>query len=529
MRNILFALLSGVLLALGWPTFGFPFILFFAFVPLLLAEYKIRKHARSFNRTLAFLASFVTFLIWNFLTSYWIMYADIGGGIVAILANTVFMTIVMGFYYYVANRTSLLYGALFFVAIWISFEKLHLSWQISWPWLTLGNAFSQYHECVQWYEFTGVFGGSLWILVTNVIIFYTIVKYKEGSLKNIYPALLARVLPLIIIPTLISLVLYYTYTESNETINATVLQPNIDPYTTKFSTKNEKVIQLLSDLAKNSVNDSTAILVAPETVLTDKEGINIDTFVFSPEQFQTMLFLNKHPKLNYLFGAELYRMHQNKKNTTSTSNEIEDNLWVDSFNSAILMGAETSPQMYHKSKFVPGIESFPYKSIFNPFLGNIMINMGGNIRMKTPQEEHSVFQLSNSKYKVAPVICYESIYGTYVKEFTQKGANFIAIMTNDGWWKDTQGHKQHFSYAKLRAIENRKSIVRSANTGISGFINEKGDVTSFIPYGKKDTLSSKITVNKKITIYAYLGDYISYGFIFMTLVMYIKSLYTNRK
>ena len=77
--------------------------------------------------------------------------------------------------------------------------------------------------------------------------------------------------------------------------------------------------------------------------------------------------------------------------------------------------------------------------------------------------------------KVAPVICYESIYGDYVSDYVGDGAQWLAVVTNDAWWRNTAGHKQHFSYAKLRAIEQRKWVGRAANTGISGFINPVGE------------------------------------------------------
>lgn len=528
MKKILLALLSGVLLALGWPTYGFPFILFIAFVPLLIAEYNIRNFSRAFKRTQLFLLSYLTFFIWNAITTYWIAFSDFGGAMVAILANSLFMSIIIMIYYYIARRTTQIRALAFFLTLWIAFEKFHLSWEISWPWLTLGNAFSQYNECIQWYEYTGVFGGSFWILITNVTLFYSYISVKDKELKKIIPKALLKGGVLISVPILVSLAIYYTYTESKETVNVVLLQPNTDPYTEKYTTKNKDAIRSLFNLAVKKTNDSTDFLIAPETVLADNDGLDIDKFVFSSEQSETKIFLNKYPNLNYLFGAEFYSIHKDERTITSTSNKYKDGVWVNSYNSAVLMNLDNNAQIYHKSKFVPGIENFPYKSIFNPFLGNIMINMGGSVGVKTPQEERTAFT-TNSKYKVAPIICYESIYGEYVTGFVKNGANFLAIITNDGWWKDTQGHKQHLSYARLRAIENRKSIARSANTGTSAFINEKGDITSIIPYNTKNALSSKISVNTKKTLYVHFGDYIAYICIFFATALFLSIGFKRKK
>src|SRR5690606_16293349 len=128
--------------------------------------------------------------------------------------------------------------------------------------------------------------------------------------------------------------------------------------------------------------------------------------------------------------------------------------------------------------------------------------------MKTTQEERAVFQLNNG-YSTAPIICYESVYGQYVTGYVRNGANFLTIITNDAWWSDTQGHKQHLNYAKLRAIETRRSIVRSANTGISAFIKEKGDIQQTLGYAEVGSIRGSITLNSGETFYVKHGDYIA--------------------
>ena len=90
----------------------------------------------------------------------------------------------------------------------------------------------------------------------------------------------------------------------------------------------------------------------------------------------------------------------------------------------------------------------------------------------------------------------------------KEGAQFLAIMTNDAWWGNTQGHKQHLNYARLRAIENRRSIARSANTGISALINQKGEIEKELGYGLKGTLKGTINSSDTITFYTQYGDYI---------------------
>ena len=106
------------------------------------------------------------------------------------------------------------------------------------------------------------------------------------------------------------------------------------------------------------------------------------------------------------------------------------------------------------------------------------------------------------------MICYESIYGAYVSQYVRNGAQFLCVITNDGWWGDTPGYRQHFSYARLRAVENRRSIARSANTGISGFIDPRGDVMQSLGWDKRGALHADIPLNDRTTFYTRHGDYI---------------------
>jgi apolipoprotein N-acyltransferase len=172
------------------------------------------------------------------------------------------------------------------------------------------------------------------------------------------------------------------------------------------------------------------------------------------------------------------------------------------------MNASPTVQKYYKSKLVVGIENLPYKPILEPLLGNIMLDLGGTISTKTTQPNRAVFSSADGT-KVGPIICYESVYGNYVNEYVTNGAQFLAIITNDAWWNETQGHKQHLSFASLRAIETRRDIARSANTGISAFVNQKGDISQQSLYGEKIALKGTVQLNKKLSFYVQHGDYIA--------------------
>jgi apolipoprotein N-acyltransferase len=142
------------------------------------------------------------------------------------------------------------------------------------------------------------------------------------------------------------------------------------------------------------------------------------------------------------------------------------------------------------------------------FLRKIFINLGGASGSLGSQEEASVF-VSADGTKIAPVICYESVFGEYITSYVKKGSELIFIITNDGWWKNTPGYKQHMSFARLRAIETRRSIARSANTGISCFINQRGDVLQPTGWWVDAAIKQQLNASNKITFYVKHGDYIA--------------------
>ncbi|MFD2147735.1 apolipoprotein N-acyltransferase [Mucilaginibacter antarcticus] len=179
---------------------------------------------------------------------------------------------------------------------------------------------------------------------------------------------------------------------------------------------------------------------------------------------------------------------------------------MDNYSTAINIENSGTVQFYHKSKLVPGAESLPFENTLS-FLKPVFAHLGGVTGTYTKQEQPSVLY-SASGIGVAPVICYESIWGEWVAKSVGKGAQFIAIITNDGWWENTSGKDQHLDYAKLRAVETRRWVCRSANTGISAFINQRGDIVQQSQWWVKAALKQDINLNSELTFYVKHGDYI---------------------
>jgi apolipoprotein N-acyltransferase len=166
-------------------------------------------------------------------------------------------------------------------------------------------------------------------------------------------------------------------------------------------------------------------------------------------------------------------------------------------------------QLYHKSKLTPGVEILPSFKGFK-WLEKFAINLGGTVGSLGMDSVRKVYTTVNT-VKVGPAICYESIFGEFFAGFVRNGAEIMIIITNDGWWGNTAGHRQHFSFAHLRAIETRRSIARSANTGISAFIDQRGDAHQVTTYWKPAVITGSLNASNKITFYVEHGDYIARG------------------
>jgi apolipoprotein N-acyltransferase len=222
----------------------------------------------------------------------------------------------------------------------------------------------------------------------------------------------------------------------------------------------------------------------PETSLVS--SINV-AYMESDQQVAYLKGMRMHDsvKTNYLMGVNMVQwfpwegkgkpqmvMPDKSARTVAAARQSNDpNYWYTLHNSALWLG--DTLQYYHKSKLVPGTEQLPFVSTL-PFLESLAISLDENSASGTLGKSDRAMALGDG-VKVAPVICYESIYGDYVSDYVGDGAQWLAVVTNDAWWRNTAGHKQHFSYAKLRAIEQRKWVARAANTGISGFINPRGE------------------------------------------------------
>ncbi len=530
LKNLLLALFSGILLAVSWPKNGISFLLFIAFIPLLFLEndYYIKKIKNS--SIPVFLYSWLTFLTWNILTTYWIKNATVEGAVGANIANSLFMAITFTIFHTIRCKINSKNDIYILMFIWITFEYIHLNWDLDWTWLTLGNGLASSWKIIQWYEYTGVLGGSLWVLGLNILgfsIFKKIILKENGLNKSIIAFSV-----ILLVPISVSIIRYYTYNENHEKpINVVMVQPNVDPYYEKFVEANFAKQNLdYINLAKQKTDNNTDFILGPETAIVDAIWLNNIEDEIVVDLFEN--FVYQYKKANLVIGINSFKLYENEGEKTSTSRKFstDGDEYYDAFNTAILISKNQKIQYHNKSKLVIGVEKMPYPVILK-FLESLIIDLGGTSGSLGFSEKASVLK-TNNNITVAPIICYESIYGEYVTSYVSLGAQALFIITNDGWWGETPGYKQHNEYARLRAIETRRSIARCANTGTSCFLNQKGDMFDETKYNTEAVLSNKIYLNNDITFYVKFGDYIgriSALISVLLLLLYIVKLFKKEK
>ena len=509
----------------------------FGLVPLLCME----RIASQLGKKRIWIYHYSAFVLWNAITTFWVCNATIGGGIFAVLANSLQMSLVFGLFRLSKKKYSGSLPYIFLAAAWIAWERFYFDAEISWPWLVLGNSFARTTWAIQWYEITGALGGSLWIWACNLGLYGLLASLSDGSFfcwnRKAQAASLIGYAAILILPFIASACIGKEYRDSideGEKLPVVIVQPNIDPYN-KFQamTQDQQNAVLeghIESALKGREADSTAgplLVVAPETFTND---IICGEYDRSRTWRRFTSFLKDYPSVNMLFGATSYDYFESASKPSHTARQLRDGRWVESHNSALMTDGTSRTEIFHKSKLVVAVEMTPYPAIFckiDDMLGGVMGRCVG-------QDEISLLNVKSADGQSIPIgcaVCYESVYGEYYTGYVRKGARAMAIITNDAWWGDTPGYKQHLSYASLRAIETRRAIARCANTGISAIISPSGEITQPTPWWEPAVIKGEIPLRDDITFYVAHGDITGRlcSFVFILLLLALGVRFVTRK
>ncbi len=446
------------------------------------------------------------------------MFATFPGMVVAVVLNAIFMAIPWWLMHLSRRILPGKQGPLSILFLWLSFEFLHARWELSWSWLDLGNVFATWPAWIQWYEITGTAGGSLWVLGVNLLLFFAFFKFFYFGYfdkKARASAVLAAIL--FVLPAGISFNMWLNYEEVLDPVHIVVIQPSEDPYEPPATQKEiSRRVDRMIDLADQKILPETRFVIAPE--VSNPAGIWMHEEEYNYTVRRLRRHINDNPGIAWVMGTFVYQLFDPFEEKPAEARPLNHTgKYYVSYNSIVLIEEGQPLSYYHKSKLVPGIERMPYFNYLKP-LGRLVDRFGGISGSLGRQEERALFETA-AGVPLAPVVCYESIYGEYLTDFYKKGAGLLAIVTNDGWWRDTPGYRQHQQYARLRAIEARRSVARSASTGISSFINQRGAVIKTTNWWQAEAISAHLNVNQEITFFTATGNFLGKLSLFLVVLL----------
>ena len=492
---------AGVLLGLSFPPYPLPFLLFPAWILL----YRLSDLTSGYREAVFY--GYIAFVIWNLIATYWLMMATVAGGIAAILANAAVMALPFAAQRLFQQHLDSPWTVPFLqAAVWVGYEFLHHHWDLAWPWLALGNAWSVAPSLVQYISLTGYLGISFWVLMVAGLAYQAL---RHGDELYSHAAIgLAVLLPVL------SLIQYRTAEfEPEQAIETVVVQPNLNTYQqyggygTAEATLNQ--LYLLSDSLRT---DSTELIVWPENAMrTPLYNVEVaDEVPNSAKEFMHRLARQWNTTL--ITGSIYYEFYPPPiAPPLSKGSESQPYLY---YNSALGFYPDSTYRIYRKKNLVPVVERIPFVHFLyaaDLFGWYDWIGEQGYGKGYLP------VQFNVNGTATPALVCYDSVFPTWVRKYVNRGAGLITIITNDGWWGDTSGHVQHFEYARLRAIEFRRWIVRSANNGISGIIDPLGNAEIKTEYWTKTAFGYDVPVLDEQTVYARWGNWFPWGTIAVSL------------
>ncbi len=497
---------GGLMCGLAWTSWCTGLILLVAFVPFLLIEAWLYENRGHYGRNAYFIYSLPGLVIFSMMAIGWMRVASMTGAISVVLGLSFLMAFTLWLFHEIRLRAGNTAGYLSLVTLWLTYELISLNATIVSPWLNLGNGLAGDIMFVQWYELTGTAGGTLWILCSNLFLTNLLVSwFTQDKRTGLY---LGVWLAVVLVPAAISVTRYFTIRPADvPPSEVVIIQPNIDPYTLKFTIPFEDQLNKVLNMARSAATAKTAWIITPETTVDDP--VNLDSLNENKYVVMVRRLAAEFPSASVVTGMVSYRIYNGQSSPPTLSARETDSpgTYFDHFNSALKIDTSMNIEVYHKSKLVPGIEM---QFINGPgrMISRILPYLGGNKWGYGIQKERSCFSHVAPGLKIAPVICYESVFGSYVTGYVKNGAEALCIITNDGWWKNTGGYSQHLDYASLRAIETRRPVMRAANTGVSCLIDIRGKRTAESPWWSQAVIRGEIIPETRITPYARFGDFI---------------------
>ncbi len=502
-------ILSGILLGISFPPFPFPLtiLIFFALVPYLYVIGQ-RKSLADINR-----ATYLTFFVFSVITLYWVgswqkeadPFLMIAGGVLLFFNPLVFM--IPSTLLYLARNVFNKKVALFlFPLFWVTYEYLYMPTDLHFPWLVLGNGLAKFTVFIQIADVIGAVGLSIIVVYINIFIYKAFLEFRREKKEFVFNALIGFMI--------FFLVLGYGFFRmsefkiSNKKIRVGLIQPNINPWEKWSGGSLEDLTKNYLSLSKSAAQEGAHLIIWPETaypvyLLSGGYQSTVDT-IYNFLKTNDSYLLTGMPDIR-LYSKEDKKPYDVKYNR-------QGDYYYAMYNAILMLSPDTRKlQRYGKMKLVPFGEGVPFSNRI-PLLSDLIkwgVGLSGwNIGIDTvnfkmplrPIEDFKVDAKTDS-VKIDGLICFESIFPIHVADFVQRGAQMIAVVTNDSWYGNSSGPYQHEDISILRAVENRRSVVRAANGGISCIIDPLGRIVSHTKMFTRTELTGDVALETQKTFF----------------------------
>ena len=514
-----FLVATGLILGLAYPPNPVGLFGAVGLAPLLYALHRATSWKQAFRW------SYLSFLLFSALTTWWVgswqsktePYLMISC-VLLIIIHPLFFVTPMLLYRWVMKRSSVLQALLFLPFLWTGGEYLHALSDASYPWLTLGNTQTYNHYFIQFIEFTGVWGLSFVLVVLNcavaALLFAAGEKFPEQQKKQIWRGAWIAIAAGVLLPYLHGLLRDESPTKGGG-MSITIIQPNVDPWDKWKQADTVNQIALNAAMTRNAI---APLQQKPDMALWVETAIprTLTTPGAEGRMAEVMEVVNSLD-VSLMSGFPDYRRYPTPAEAPASAKlGIEygaagqlDSFRYDHFNAVgLFVPGKGLTGAYHKMQLVPFGERIPFADEL-PFLIK-MLTWDMGISAWGKGKSITVFDVPLRHGGVAKggaVVCFESVYPNVVRKFVDSGANFLTVVTNDGWYLGTTGPLQHQRFALLRAIENRRPIARAANTGISCFISPNGELYNESDQNVATAITDQIELRSDLTLYTRWGDW----------------------
>jgi len=511
--NVCLAVLSGLLLGLAFPPSPFYSLAYIAFVPFFFLIERMKTYGQLARYGYLFV------FVFHIITVYWTggfthmrdPYLMVAGSLLLILHPFFYLPSILCAYF-VRKRFGVIVGLVSFVFLWVAYEYSHSLSEISFPWMAVGNSQAYDISRIQIAEYTSVYGLSFLILSFNAVAFVWIVQTTTNRWRPLSSwslSILAALFFLYVIPWYYGsrAVLSYSQPAMQHPFKIGLIQPNIDPFE-KWSegSREDPFREQMSvhlNATRSFVPESVDLVLWCETAIPTR--ILLPAHAIEWRELKSSLDSIGLPVLSGFPYTQFF----DSADAPVTAHQIGNSrTYYEDYNSIMLINPhQPVREVYEKMKLVPFAERIPYAQavpfLITPLKWSVGISGWGLgmdtvlfvTRSRAGTEEH-----------FAGIICYESAFPDFVRQFVERGAEFIVVLTNDSWWGNTSGAYQHIAFASLRAVENRRWVVQCANGGISAFVDPAGRIHQSTAMYTTDAISRVIEPRTGETFYDRHGD-----------------------